>query len=94
MEPKESLVKETLESIDGINSAKANPFLFDKVMHRMQGRTEGRVFKPATVRLAIAFVAVLVGLNVFSLLHYTRSTKEQVSSNPVSTEYFSYLNNF
>ena len=94
MEPKESLVKETLESIDGITSAKANPFLYDKILHRMQNPIQGRAFKPATVRLAITFVTVLIGLNVFSLLHYTKSTNEQVTGNPVSTEYFSYLNNF
>lgn len=96
MEPKENLIKQTIESIYGISQAKANPFLYDKIMHRMQSAGEQRItLRPSVIRLALAFAVILIGLNVFSLISYNRSeSKQSVSVSSVNSEYFSYLNNY
>lgn len=94
MEPIEDKIKHTLESLNGISRAKANPFLYDKVMHRMQaGSEQGFTLKPATIKLAIAFTVILVGLNVFSLINYNKSTADS-SAKAFGREYFTYMNNF
>lgn len=94
MEPIEDNIKHTLESINGISRARANPFLYDKVIHRMQTSSEqGFVLNPATIRLAIAFTVILVGLNVFSLINYNKSTADSPAK-AFGREYFTYMNNY
>ena len=95
MEPKEKLINDTMESIDGISRASANPFLYDKIINRMNNATKSNVLKPATIGWAMAFILLLVGLNILSITHYNKSGASQVDgSSLVSNEYFSYLNNY
>lgn len=94
MEPKETWIKETLESADGIGRAKANPFLYDKVINRMHQARVNNVPKNVYVRWVMA-AALLVGLNVVSLVHYHKHRATQNNSaNAFTGEYFSYLNNY
>jgi hypothetical protein len=95
MEPKEKLIKETMESIDGIGRASTNPFLYDKIMNRMNSVTKGSILRPATIGWAMAFMAILVGLNILTITHYNKQSSSQVDgSGLVNKEYFSYLNNY
>ena len=96
METKEKWVKETMESIDHIGRAEANPFLYDKVMHRTQSTGKrGMTFTPATIRWAVICTVLLVGLNVFSILHSSKeSNSSRRTTNVFASEYFSYMNNF
>jgi len=95
METKETLVNKTLESLEGMEKAKANPYLYDKVLHRMQTVAEHRFVKPAMVRLALAAIAVIICINVYSLLHYEKTGSSSASTgNAFGTEYFSYINGF
>ncbi|HXP50148.1 MAG TPA: hypothetical protein VN922_09355 [Bacteroidia bacterium] len=95
MEPKEKLIKETIESIDGISRANANPFLYDKIINRMNSKAGSNVLKPATIGWAMAFMVVLIGLNILTITHYNKSGSSQADgSSLVSKEYFSYLNNY
>ncbi len=95
MEPTESKVKETMESIDGMSRANANPFLYDKIMHRMQAAKQTRILRPAAIGLAMAFIVLLIGLNLITLVHYNKTSATQVDGTSlVKSEYFSYLNNF
>jgi len=71
MEPKESFIEKTLESLDGITKAKANPFLATRIMSRMNNRNEARFVQPATLRISFLIGLLLIGINFFSLLHYS-----------------------
>jgi hypothetical protein len=96
METKEKWVKEIMESIDNVGRAEANPFLYDKVMYRMQSAANIDTFlKPTTVRWALLSTALLIGLNVLSLLHSGKENNpSKGAAGAFATEYFSYMNNF
>ncbi len=95
MEPKENFIKETLESIDGIGRAGANPFLYDKIMNRMQRAGEGRIMQPAVMRWAMVLGIVLVCLNVLSVMQYCKSShSSSKNESAFVSEYFSYINNY
>lgn len=89
-------VEKTLNSLDNLQKAEANAFLYDKVMMRLENK-EAKVVSiaPRLVWQAAACFAVLITLNIFV---WTRSantseTKTQAeNTNPVAKEYFSYLN--
>lgn len=92
MEPKETIVNETLDSLEGISSAKANPYLFQKVMNRMENMGK-QVVTPATIRWALGTLALLVGVNVFSILHSHKTSTSYNGNKAFQSEYFSYINN-
>lgn len=93
MEPTKNHIQQTMESLDGMAQATANPFLFDKVMNRMRNVGQGQLVKPATLRVAFAIAVVVIGVNVFSLLHFSSSSSAS-QSNAFQKEYFSYITNF
>jgi hypothetical protein len=95
MEPKESFIKETLESIDGIGRAGANPFLYDKIVNRMKRIEEGRILHPAIMRWAMVLGIALICLNVLSVMQYHKSSNSSVKNESAfASEYFSYINNY
>ncbi len=93
MEPTKNHIQQTMESLDGMAQATANPFLFDKVMNRMRNAGQSQMVKPATLRMAFAIAVVVIGVNVFSLLHFN-SNSSTGQSNAFQKEYFSYITNF
>ena len=93
MEPTKNQIQQTMESLDGMAQATANPFLYDKVMNRMRNAGQGQLVKPATLRMAFAIAVVVIGVNVFSLLHFN-SNSSALQSNEFQKEYFSYITNF
>jgi hypothetical protein len=93
MDTKEKRIEETLQSIDGLGRANANPFLFQKVMNRM-GAAESKTPRPAVISWSVALAVILIALNMVSLLHYTKEEKKtEASETTFAQDYFSYLNN-
>jgi hypothetical protein len=93
MEPTKNRIQQTMESLDGMVQATANPFLFDKVMNRMRNAGQSQLVKQATLRMAFAIAVIVIGVNVFSLLHFNSSSAAS-QSNAFQQEYFSYITNF
>ncbi len=77
----EKQVDETLNSLDGIQRAKANPFLFTRVQARLDqssgvwGRIAGFISRPV---FAFGVVAVLLSVNIGIAISYEHP-KETVS---------------
>jgi len=73
-------VEKTLESLDGIKRAEANPFLFTRIESRLEkNETNG-----THIIRYVVIAAVILILNVFSILVY-RSASVDVN-NSVQTE--------
>ncbi|MEI8279911.1 MAG: hypothetical protein WCG87_09120 [Bacteroidota bacterium] len=101
MNNKEQFIEKVMTSIEGINKAEANPFLYEKIVNRM-GQDRGKLIpfiqQPQFIRLA-ACLLVLVAMNVLVCIHfaepkYTEThTEQQNDVNPVAQEYLSYMKN-
>jgi hypothetical protein len=96
MEHKEKWINETLESIDGIHQAEANPFLYDKVLNQLNKQKS----KPDLIQLRVLYrlaacIVVFIGLNIFTILHFNKSSvvSAQDNKSAFAKEYFSYLDN-
>jgi hypothetical protein len=88
-------IEKTLNSLEGIQKPEANPFLYEKVMHRLSGKEAIVVaITPRVVWQAAACFAFLIALNVFVLIRSNSNENLQSeNNNPMTQEYFSYLNN-
>ena len=93
MKTKEKWINETMESLDGIKSAMSDPFIHEKVMERLnQDNTSPIALPPRLFWQIAAGLALLISLNIFSLLSYTTSsTTDQTPVKTLATEYFSYM---
>jgi hypothetical protein len=82
MEPKnriEKLVEETLESLDGISRARANPFLFTRVEVRLkQGKSGWEQLTAYVSRPAIALAVLCMVIFSNAVVMYWQSAKEEV----------------
>jgi hypothetical protein len=82
MEPKnriEKLVEETLESLDGISRARANPFLFTRVEARLkQGKSGWEQLTAYVSRPAIALAVLCMVIFSNAVVMYWQSAKEEV----------------
>lgn len=58
-----SRIEQTLGSIDGIQRAEANPFLFTRVMEKMKQPAPG-IFKPMVIWQFATSMVVVLGLNI------------------------------
>ncbi len=69
-----------LNSLDGIEKAAANPFLFEKIKHRMEARR-----RPQGSRGALKWAMLLAAVIVLNVLTWTKvmSTSDQI--NPAET---------
>jgi hypothetical protein len=91
MTAKDQWIKETMESIEGIQPANANPFLFEKVLNRLQRPAKSISFQLAWK--AAAIIILLAVINFFTCIRYAEKGKSTFSNNPFSYEYFNYMNN-
>lgn len=66
-------IEETLNSLDGLQRAGANPFLYGKIRERMKGLKE-IVPQQLAWRMVIALAIVAV-INVFSVFHFNAGKK-------------------
>ena len=89
-------IEEILNSLDGIQRTEANPFLYEKVMARLEkGDAAVISIAPRIIWQAAACFVVLISLNVLAWTRSTNHTEDMQAqkNNPVVQEYFSYLNN-
>jgi hypothetical protein len=63
----EQLVNETMESLEGVQQAPANPFLYTRIEQRLKSRQEYSYQRKLMPVLAIALV-LFISLNVLSYL--------------------------
>lgn len=92
MKTKEHWINETMMSLDGIKSAKSDPFIHEKVMERLNNDSQPIALPPRLFWQIAAGLALLISLNIFSLISYTRtSTTDQTPVKTLATEYFSYM---
>ncbi|MEI6454779.1 MAG: hypothetical protein WCO93_00695 [bacterium] len=93
MEAKEQWINETMESLNGLNRARADQSL----LHDLLGRIDRNERKTVTLRTGTlmriaAGIVILVALNIISILFYDHlNSSEQTNRKLVATEYFSYL---
>lgn len=93
MNSKEKWISDTMASIEGIRRAEWDTLAFEKVTERFRN-PDRKIFvlTPRQLWQVAAGLALLISLNVLSLVYYPRST--DTSQNNVKTlasEYFSYL---
>ncbi len=93
MNPKETWIDETLNSLDNIQRASASADFFQKIQSRagLSGNQTTGISKRFYWSVA-AGLALLIALNVFVAQQSHVSSKQQVE-NPatMASEYFSYL---
>ena len=65
-------IDEILNSLDGLQRAEANPFLYGKIRNRLENR-QPFVPSPLAWRLVIA-LAIVVVLNLFTILYFQKKT--------------------
>ena len=89
-------IERTLNSIEGIGRAKANPFMFEKIKQRMSGNEKVRssgvkfIFATALTVIAIAVVNISVWIS-YSSTDYNKTNTTVSSKQDISTfakEYF------
>lgn len=85
---KQQEIEKTLNSLSGIQRAEANPYLYGKVMARLQDKPKAA---PAffNLRWQLATLVALVALNAFTLLTYKNTQSETSSEGTFAKEYFS-----
>ena len=84
-----------MESIDSINRAEPSFALQHRILERVK-TPNGKIISIQTKMIwrAAACVVVLVGMNIFSLVHFNKSKNtSSENANTIATEYFSYITN-
>lgn len=70
-------IEQTLQSIEGIKRAQANPFLLTRVMEGMK-KPVPRFLKPIVIWQVAASMAVVLGLNIaIEFYTYKKTTNSQ-----------------
>jgi hypothetical protein len=93
MKPKAQWISETMDSLEGIRRAGSDPLTYEKVMQRVQlpGKKTLYLQSGFVWRIA-AGLTLLIGLNVLSLIYYSRSSKTAENhTKSLASEYFSYI---
>jgi Mn2+/Fe2+ NRAMP family transporter len=81
-------IEQTLQSLDGVQRATANPFLFTRIKARMQKPASGweRVYTfIARPVVAIAVVVLVMAVNGWSFFGDTNTTTETTAENTEQT---------
>ena len=78
-------VDEILNSLDGLQRAEANPFLYGKIRNRLESR-EPSAPSPLAWRLVIA-LAIVVVLNLFTILYFQKKPGTDTGIELVANEY-------
>ena len=79
-------IEQTLSSLDGMQRAEANPYLYSKIKNRLQGEKE---FIPQQLAWRmITALAVVALVNVFTIRHFATAQKsESNGAEVVANEY-------
>ena len=94
MDKKDQLINETLISFEGIQKAEADPFLYEKVMNKIQLRKKEAVVYVKNYRWQLAALSFLLILNSYFLLKNDTSTTKQNSNSSFANEYFGSNNTY
>ena len=93
-------VNDTLNSLDNIQGAEANPLLYQKVMQRLNS-SPARVIsiKPSFIWSAAACLVLLFGINVLTCVNYNntvysvaKSPQTTATASALAKDYFSTSN--
>ena len=72
----------TLQSLDGISKAEANPLLYEKIMNRMNEKLKANL----VIRYKYAFISLVVLIiNLFSILYFAYSGDNTSVTNSITT---------
>ena len=89
-------VKDTLESIDNIHRAEANPFLYEKIMESLEHDDakdkKGFFWNYSFVRFAFIALIILI-LNILTYTNYKEKLEDALSTK-TQTEKENYLKSF
>jgi hypothetical protein len=85
-------IDKTLSSLDGMQRAQANPFLYQRIRQRLDTARSGTRIAPALAWRLAAACLLLLGLNVISLVRYHR-VETASNENPVQQLYSEYISN-
>lgn len=101
MKTKEQWIGETMDSLDGMQRATSDPMLHEKVTTRLgqsvrssrPGQSDqSAIFPAVNLLLKIAAgLALLISVNVISVVVYSRAVAAENNLNPVAAGYFSYI---
>jgi hypothetical protein len=76
-------VEMTLGSTEKIRKAEPNPFLFDKIMYRME--TESQPNHAITIRFKyVLAILILVALNVLTVIHFNSEKSDIETQSRIS----------
>lgn len=89
MKTKDTFIQETMNSLEGIKRAEVTPFLYQKVMRKIQN--DGETTRPSLLRWTIATLLLLISLNAFSILYQNKIKNTYSGGKAFRTEYFSYI---
>jgi len=85
-------VQKTLHSLDNIQKASPKPFLYTRIMARMErskaSTSNAFELKPAYRRITIAAFVILVAINIFTATFYLGYTSETASESSQEEIYF------
>ncbi len=87
-------VNKTLQSLDGIERATSNPFLYGKVMSRMQAKKTEYIYNGKVVFRFALVVVVLAGFNFYTISTKEKREKEKMISEAFANEYFNNSKTF
>ncbi len=93
---KNNWIDDVMNSADRVKPAEANPFLYEKILNRMQATESKEVVftKRIILRLSLGFVLLLV-LNLLSIKQYRSGRSGHLTQTSVLSEYdFSYNYNY
>ncbi len=108
MKAKEQFTDDVMRSLDGANRARLSPGMREKILmgsgergagSREQGAGSGEQGMGSVsfslVWKIAAIVLLLVSLNVFTMVHFSKSTvSSSNTTKSVAVEYFSYINHY
>ena len=79
-------IEDTLNSLDHIHPAEANPFLFSKILHRTRNKQQSVLPQQWGWRLTVV-MAIVVLLNVFTIRSLVFDRQTDKGARSVATEY-------
>ena len=96
MKTKEEWVDQAMESLNAVGRAELNPFVRERILQGFAGPVKEQAsIKPGLVWKIAAIILLLISLNVFTILHYSKSSGNgQSSTRSVASEYFSYIDHY
>ncbi|MCX6280568.1 MAG: hypothetical protein NTU51_01230 [Bacteroidetes bacterium] len=108
MNAKEQFTEDVMSSLDGAGRARLNPGVREKILKGSRERGAGSRERGAgsgeqgagSVKFGLvwkiaAVILLLISLNVFTMVHFSKSTvSSSNSTKSVAVEYFSYINHY